>query len=67
MVTICKIYEVDFTAQSYKMNMIESIQEELEIERTKRSMLIKKYVLPDVLPDEASPEGWLGLWSQENG
>ena len=19
-------------------------------------------VLPDVLPDEASPEGWLGLW-----
>ena len=24
-------------------------------------------VLPDVLPDEASPGGWLGLWSQENG
>ena len=35
--------EVDFTAQSYRMNMIESIQEELEIEREKRSMLIKKY------------------------
>ena len=24
-------------------------------------------ILPDVLPDEASPGGWLGLWSQENG
>ena len=35
--------EVDYTAQSYRMNMIESIQEELEIERTKRSMLIEKY------------------------
>jgi len=35
--------EVDFTAQSYRMNMIESIQEELEMEREKRTVLIEKY------------------------
>jgi len=35
--------EVDFTAQSYRMNMIESIQKELEMEREKRTVLIEKY------------------------
>jgi len=31
------------TAQSYRMNMIETIQEELELEREKRMVLIQKY------------------------
>ena len=36
--------DVDFTtAQSYRMNMIETIQQELELEREKRTTLIEKY------------------------
>ena len=36
--------EVDLTmAQSYRMNMTESIQKEIELERAKRPTLIKKY------------------------
>ena len=36
--------EVDLTmAQSYRMNIIESIQKEIELERATRTALIKKY------------------------
>ena len=38
------MYEVDLTtAQSYRMNMIKSIQREIELERAKRAALSKKY------------------------
>ena len=35
--------EVDFSAQSYRMSRIESIQRELKLERQKRMVLIEKY------------------------
>jgi len=36
--------EIDLTtAQSYRLNMIESIQDEIELERAKRTALIEKY------------------------
>ena len=38
-----KMDEVDFTAQSYRMNMIESIQAEIELECEKRTPLVEKY------------------------
>jgi len=44
--------EIDLTtAQSYRLNMIESIQNEIELEREKRTALIEKYNIGCIVVD----------------